>query len=103
MNWLLVVPEHGPDLVPVVDGVAHVYDRGAQGYPTAAANRGHQRDVGARVVGHADVDGDDVPPPEFEAGVVDGLVDAPVLAQGIVAVLVGARLLTHVELVRRDA
>lgn len=76
--------------MPVVDGVAHVYDRGALGHPTAAADRGRQRDVRARVVGHADVDGDDVPSPEFEAGIVDGLVDAPVLAQGIVAVLVGA-------------
>lgn len=76
--------------MPVVDGVAHVYDRGTQGYPTAAANRGRQRDVGAGVVGHADADADDVPPPEFEAGIVDGLVDAPVLAQGVVAVLVGA-------------
>ncbi|EEU41912.1 uncharacterized protein NECHADRAFT_85969 [Fusarium vanettenii 77-13-4] len=26
---LLIVPEHGPDLVPVVHGAAHVYGRGA--------------------------------------------------------------------------
>lgn len=76
--------------MPVVDGVAHVDDRGAQGYPTAATNRGRQRDVGARVVGHADADGDHVPPPEFEPGIIDGLVDTPVLIQDVVAVLVGA-------------
>lgn len=83
---LLVVPEHGPDLVPVVHGAAHVYGRGALGHPTAAANRGCQHDVGARVVGHADTDADDVPPAKDEAGVVERLVDAPVLVQVVFAV-----------------
>lgn len=100
--WQIVL-EHGIYVMPIPDGVAHHDPPLAPGHDAVVACRDCRSEVGAIPVGRADVDGDEVLLPRDEAGLVELLVHAPHLALVVLVVLVEARLLTLVELVRRDA